>query len=182
MKHLMKMTIPAAAIILLSACGGNEPKVENHEGHDHASMEQKAAESNAKVIIKDDNLNAVYSQYSQLTMALTNDNSAEAKIVAADIETAAKKIDGGVSIIASASSIAAASDIETQRTAYSKMSDDLISLVKKVGIESGELYLTHCPMAFDNKGASWISSGKEIRNPFFGEKMLKCGEIKETIN
>ena len=171
MKHLMKMTIPAVAIILLSACGGNEPKVENHEGHDHASTEQKTPELTAKLIIKDDNLNAVYSHYSQLTIALTNDNAGEAKIVAAEIEAAAKKIDEGAPIIASASSIAATSDIEAQRTAYSK-----------AGIESGELYLTHCPMAFDNKGASWISSGKEIRNPFFGEKMLKCGEIKETIN
>ncbi len=182
MKHLMKMTIPAVAIILLSACGGNEPKVENHEGHDHASTEQKTPELTAKLIIKDDNLNAVYSHYSQLTIALTNDNAGEAKIVAAEIEAAAKKIDEGAPIIASASSIAATSDIEAQRTAYSKMSDDLIAFVKKAGIESGELYLTHCPMAFDNKGASWISSGKEIRNPFFGEKMLKCGEIKETIN
>lgn len=44
-----------------------------------------------------------------------------------------------------------------------------------------ELYVEYCPMAFDNKGAVWVSSTKEVRNPYFGEKMLNCGEVKEII-
>jgi len=43
-------------------------------------------------------------------------------------------------------------------------------------------YYQYCPMAFDNKGAYWISNETEIRNPYFGEKMLKCGENKDTLN
>lgn len=38
------------------------------------------------------------------------------------------------------------------------------------------------PNVFNDKGALWISSIKKIHNPYFGEKMLKCGEVKETIN
>lgn len=39
----------------------------------------------------------------------------------------------------------------------------------------------YCPMAFDNKGAYWLTEGHEIRNPYFGDTMLKCGEITEII-
>jgi len=36
-------------------------------------------------------------------------------------------------------------------------------------------------MAFDKKGAYWISENREIQNPYFGDKMPKCGEIKEEL-
>jgi YHS domain-containing protein len=36
-------------------------------------------------------------------------------------------------------------------------------------------------MAFDNRGASWLQRGDAINNPYFGQAMLRCGEIKETI-
>jgi hypothetical protein len=54
-------------------------------------------------------------------------------------------------------------------------------------VMSGPLFLYHCAMAFDKKGAYWIEAGQEIRNPYFGEKllkgqqMLKCGELIEKI-
>jgi len=54
-------------------------------------------------------------------------------------------------------------------------------LVKDSGLESGELYVAHCPMALNDKGASWVSNSKEIRNPYFGESMLTCGSVKETL-
>lgn len=33
----------------------------------------------------------------------------------------------------------------------------------------------------NDKGAYWINGDKSIRNPYFGEKMMTCGEVKETI-
>jgi Cu(I)/Ag(I) efflux system membrane fusion protein len=36
-------------------------------------------------------------------------------------------------------------------------------------------------MAFDNKGAYWLSETEEIRNPYFGDVMLGCGETKEIL-
>jgi hypothetical protein len=61
------------------------------------------------------------------------------------------------------------------------MSKDMAVLIKQDGLSSGELYVAFCPMAFNNKGATWISTSKEIRNPYFGEKMLGCGEVQGTI-
>ena len=37
-------------------------------------------------------------------------------------------------------------------------------------------------MANDNNGADWLSSEEEIRNPYFGDKMLTCGLVKTTID
>jgi Cu(I)/Ag(I) efflux system membrane fusion protein len=33
-------------------------------------------------------------------------------------------------------------------------------------------------MAFDNEGASWLQLGDEILNPYFGSKMLHCGDVR----
>ncbi|MEZ4932962.1 MAG: DUF3347 domain-containing protein [Saprospiraceae bacterium] len=38
--------------------------------------------------------------------------------------------------------------------------------------------IQYCLMAIDNKGADWLSEEEEIRNPYFGEKMMKCGSVK----
>jgi hypothetical protein len=43
------------------------------------------------------------------------------------------------------------------------------------------VYYQFCPMAFDNKGAYWISKTEDVRNPYFGLKMLSCGEIVQEI-
>ncbi|MBA4058359.1 MAG: hypothetical protein C0490_26815, partial [Marivirga sp.] len=48
-------------------------------------------------------------------------------------------------------------------------------------LSMGILYLEYCPMANNNEGAYWLSNEKEIKNPYFGDKMLKCGSVKETI-
>ncbi len=74
--------------------------------------------------------------------------------------------------------------IEMKRSHFSIVSDKLSQAIKAFGVHNNTtsaLYLEFCPMAFDNKGAFWISETKEIKNPYFGEAMLTCGEVKETI-
>lgn len=179
MKHLMRMLIPVTAIFLLTACGSNETNNENAEGT--VVKEEMPAGQNGKATINDDDLNAVYEQYAKLTDAFTRSDVANAKLAANAIEVGAKEVDGGQAIASSAATIVGADDIEVQRTAYLQMSTDLITLVKNSGMKEGELYVEYCPMAFDNAGGSWISSNKEIRNPYFGDKMMTCGEVTETI-
>jgi len=43
------------------------------------------------------------------------------------------------------------------------------------------LYHDHCPMYDNNKGAMWLSETREIRNPYFGDKMMTCGSVKEMF-
>ena len=81
----------------------------------------------------------------------------------------------------SASSIAGSSDIVGQRTAFSDLSNHLYIAIKTFGLLDKTVYYQFCPMAFDNKGAFWLSETDAIRNPYFGDSMLKCGETKETL-
>jgi hypothetical protein len=57
----------------------------------------------------------------------------------------------------------------------------MATLVKGGQLSAGALYLEYCPMANGNEGAYWLSNEKQIKNPYFGDKMLKCGSVKETI-
>ena len=41
-----------------------------------------------------------------------------------------------------------------------------------------ELYLIFCPMVLEGKGNYWLQDSDAIKNPYFGPKMLKCGEIR----
>ena len=36
-------------------------------------------------------------------------------------------------------------------------------------------------MAFDNAGADWVSDEALIRNPYFGDLMMKCGYVAEEL-
>ncbi len=74
-----------------------------------------------------------------------------------------------------------AEDLEDQRMQFGHMSVLLIKTVKAFGREDEMLYLQYCPMAFDDKGAAWLSREENIRNPYFGNKMMRCGVIKETF-
>jgi len=72
------------------------------------------------------------------------------------------------------------SDIEEQRNYLNSLSTSLFTMLKAGNIQA-EAYLQHCPMAFDNQGAYWVSNQEEIRNPYYGDKMLKCGSTRETL-
>ncbi|MGZ5254714.1 MAG: DUF3347 domain-containing protein [Flavitalea sp.] len=183
MKRLFKVVLPVAAVLILSSCGETESKdTKTEAGHDdHSTMEHKEVATNVSPVLKNDQLNAVYQHYVHLTTALTNADVAEAKVAANAIEAGAKEISEASSIASSAAKITAQSNIEEQRKIYSTLSNDMIALIKKEGMQSGEIYVDFCPMALNDAGANWISNKKEISNPYFGDKMLKCGEIKETI-
>ena len=77
--------------------------------------------------------------------------------------------------------IAASSDIEEQREAFSNFNNAFYKSLKMFGLKDETAYYQFCPMAFDDLGAYWISETEEIRNPYFGDMMLSCGETKETL-
>jgi Cu(I)/Ag(I) efflux system membrane fusion protein len=68
-----------------------------------------------------------------------------------------------------------------QRRAFGILSDSLYATIKAFGVGGKEAYYEFCPMAFNEEGAYWISDTEKIRNPYFGDKMLTCGEVKERL-
>ena len=71
--------------------------------------------------------------------------------------------------------------IENKRASFSHISEIMYCTIKSFGLKHNSLYVTFCPMAFDGKGAYWISADKNFRNPYFGSRMPDCGVIKEVI-
>jgi len=71
-------------------------------------------------------------------------------------------------------------NIEHQREHLVSLSEDLNDLVKLFGAPQ-TLYQDHCPMFNGGKGAIWFSETKEIKNPYYGSKMMDCGSIQATI-
>ena len=70
------------------------------------------------------------------------------------------------------------SKIEHQREHFAMMSKDMYDLVKAFGAGM-TLYHDHCPMYKD--GSMWLSETKEIKNPFYGDKMMTCGSVQEMM-
>ncbi len=77
--------------------------------------------------------------------------------------------------------IKATGDIEKQRLAYADFNDALYSAIKMFGISGETIYYQFCPMARNGEGAYWLSDIEEIKNPYYGDAMLTCGENKEII-
>lgn len=146
-------------------------------------VEQPAPDEQAqqKVVIKDQNLNAIYLQYLALTKALIEERSADARISSNAIEAGAREIKAGATLASAAARITSAADLETQRRHFSTLSNEMVRLINQSGVESGTVYVDFCPMALNDKGAYWLSNEKEIRNPYFGDAMLNCGEISKTL-
>lgn len=177
----MKHWILPAALTVLAACGGNASKQAAEQQQPADTAAQAAAPAAATVALKNDAVNAVFEHYEKLTDALVKGDAAAAKIAAAAIETGAPAADPSGKLAAAAKTIGAAPDVKAQRDAFSALNDTFIGLVKTSGLSSGQLHVQHCPMALDNKGANWISRSTEIRNPYFGDEMLTCGSVEETL-
>lgn len=79
------------------------------------------------------------------------------------------------------SSISENKDIETQRKEFSALNRYLTEVIKTFGLEGVTTYYQYCPMANQDEGAYWFSEISEIRNPYFGDEMLMCGETRDTL-
>ena len=184
------LTASAAMLLLASACNNSA----DHSSHQSATTEPATDQAAAPAPVPVSNqLKDVYAHYHHISFALAKDDAAETSNGAKALQVAIAEVDkSGMSAEQQqvfAANEAALQDhakamanagIEEQRKHYEKLGESLYPLVKAFGSEK-PLYKAYCPMAFDNKGASWISTSKDINNPYFGEKMLTCGEIQEEI-
>lgn len=73
-------------------------------------------------------------------------------------------------------------DVEDQRNQFDFLSQAMINSIKAFGTDKKTYFVQYCPMAKGNQGADWISTEQQIRNPYFGDKMMKCGSVKLEIN
>lgn len=79
-------------------------------------------------------------------------------------------------------SLSKANDIDNVRVDFKDLSEQFIALGKIFKPFQNMVYIQFCPMANNDKGAYWLSQKEEIRNPYFGDAMLTCGNVEEEID
>jgi Cu(I)/Ag(I) efflux system membrane fusion protein len=143
-----------------------------------------------------DQLNGLYNASLELTDAFVESDTAQVKAAAARLIDQLVKVDGKLlepqaheiwmgslmNIAHMLNRIKQSNSLEEQRQSFAVYNRALYRSFKFLGHEGDPIYYQYCPMAFDNKGAYWLSNSEEIRNPYFGDKMLTCGSTKEVIN
>jgi hypothetical protein len=148
--------------------------------HDHSAHASSSQEKNSPAF-KDDKIGSAYTHYLHLKDALVASNAVDAKKAAEDLQKSLSGIVESKSTTDAAKAVSSSSDLNQQRKAFSTLSNAMTTLVKTSKLSSGTLYIEYCPMANNNEGAFWLSNEKEIKNPYFGDMMLTCGSVKETI-
>lgn len=198
-------TVDAAAQLkgkksMMNKQGGKS--MTGHEGHlgMDKNLSNKANENtnmNERLKVSEkfqEQLKEVYNDYINLKDALVKENSKDGSQNASSLLSNLSKVDMKLlkeevhnhwmtietEIKSSATSIASSKNIKTQRNHFKHLSSHFINAIQLFGINE-KVYVEFCPMADNNKGAYWLSQEEKIRNPYFGDAMLKCGEVKQTI-
>lgn len=89
------------------------------------------------------------------------------KSIMSDAKEIAMKIDSG-------------QNLEEKRKHFYYLSEIMTKYVMTVGTKE-PIYEQYCPMYNNDRGATWLSLNEEIRNPYFGSKMLKCGTVQNKF-
>ncbi len=190
MKNFIVITALAVTAFTIAACNNAGSSSAAHSAKDSSGAAQSAEKSGPQEAVK-----SLLGSYLQLKNALAEDNSNDAAVAGkaiaagftgfdkAALTTAQKK--SFEDIAGDAKEMAehigeSAGKLPHQREHFEMLSQDMADLVKLFG--AGQtLYVDHCPMYNNNKGANWLSETKAIKNPYLGTKMSTCGSIKEEI-
>ncbi|SRX75705.1 DUF3347 domain-containing protein [Aequorivita antarctica] len=200
--------IVAIAFITLTAvsCKDNKKEQNNTEGNhsemnadeDHSKMDHDNSDGHhdsdkkEMAMSGDGDSELILKDYFNLKDALVADNNAKAKDLGANLVTSLGNLDISSNfsdtqkielkdIIEDAVEHAehiSESDIDHQREHFKILSKDVTDMVAITGTEN-TLYQLFCPM-YDG-GSAWLSMSKEIKNPYYGSKMLDCGEVQKEI-
>ena len=158
--------------------------------NDQGAMESGKINADGKAAIEE-----LLIGYDLLKDALVSDNGQKAKEEAGKLKEkigkTAMSLFGGEAhqpwmtfqekVITALDKMESAGDITEVRTGFIAVSDQFVSLAKLFGPFGETLYVQFCPMTNENKGAQWISRVSEVRNPYYGAAMLKCGETISEI-
>ncbi|MGA8854029.1 MAG: DUF3347 domain-containing protein [Christiangramia sp.] len=186
-----------AGMLSLTSCGENKNEKDNasapmeHEMHEEDTgkdldknmnhqddnMMDHSSNDMGKAEFKNEESKKVYESYLEVKNALVATDAEAAKKAAASLESAVGEQEDIAGI---AQRLTNTDDINQQREIFSELTAAMEPVLKGA-ISSGKIYKQFCPMAFEGKGDFWYSNSEEIRNPYFGDKMLKCGRVDETI-
>jgi hypothetical protein len=174
--------ITAIGSLLFMSCTNGTKKTEKDPEIITVDVSEKQTYIAAKTEVKfnDTKVAKVYQSYIKLKTALINSDvnttADEANMLKAELVNAGADEVG----VLAAQAITESTDVEAQRQEFVTITQAVEKMLEGA-IESGVVYKQYCPMAFDFKGGYWLSNSTEINNPFFGDKMLRCGKVTSEI-
>lgn len=198
-KLQLGLGVVAIAFVTLTVVSCKDAKTDkNNKTEHHSDMKHDNSDGHHDDNKKEMTMNvkgtsqAVLNDYFNLKDALVADDNAKAKNLGGVLAKSLKAFDTSKysgdkqselkDIIEDATEHAehiSESDIAHQREHLKVLSKDMIDLVAITGTEV-TLYEQFCPM-YDG-GTAWLSTNEEVRNPYYGSKMLKCGKVQREIN
>lgn len=179
MKNISLVLFAVISLTIVS-CKDNakqsEPEVVTVDNTEVEAYE--IAETEAE--FNDPKVETIFEQYLNVEAALVNTDATKTASESAKLEILLKEMNAEEAAQTAVSAMASSEDIKVQRQNFEALSSGVEAMLKG-SLKSGTLYKQYCPMAFNNKGAYWISSSKDILNPYFGDKMLKCGRVDAEL-
>ncbi len=163
------------ALIVCASCNKDKKEIFDK------GADLNATSSQSLVKFSDENVQLVYTSYLELKAGLVNSNEETVRNAAKKLEETLKDSKENKQLRATAKLVSLTKDLKKQRDFFVTITDEVGRIVSTADIESGEVYKQYCPMAFEGSGGYWLSDSEEIRNPYFGSQMLKCGSVKEAI-
>ena len=177
MKTLLKTSILTLALIAIVSCKEKQT-VEINTPEEVKAAKKKTADIADQGFI-DGMTGKVWHNYLEIKMALVRDDAEKARSISKDM--AASFGEERMEMKNLAQDKANTEDIKTLRELFAQFTEKAGPMFEDA-LSEGTIYKKFCPMAFNNEGAFWYADVKEITNPYFGDKMLKCGSVKKTIN
>ncbi len=193
MKNLIIISALTITAFSFAACNNTNKSTAANSETDTA---KKPMTTQPKIVAKaSESVKGLVENYLQLKNALAKDNSNDAATAGKALAEGFSKFDQATLSAAQKKSFTDIADdahemsehigesagkLPHQREHFDMLSKDMVDLVKLLG--AGQpLFVDHCPMYNQNKGADWLSETKEIKNPYLGTKMPTCGSVKEEL-
>ncbi len=180
MKSLHFLLLLAITVVLFACKSDKKEQTPEVVSVETAPKQSTYESEKGDAEFKDEKLAAVYASYIEVKTALVNTNGKAAADAASGLMTAFANIGVEENVLAAAQSINDTDDTEAQRKAFVTVTEG-VELLLEDALAEGTIYKQYCPMAFNNTGAYWLSNSKDIMNPYFGDKMLKCGRVASEI-
>lgn len=178
MRTLFSLLIAACFGLVFSCKESKSQQPESETKTESVKQAYKAAAPTVK--FKDPKIATVYTSYIELKTQLVNSDVAASAAAAQTLLTALSNVGVEEETFLAAQYVMESKSLDGQREAFNTVTQAVEALIID-NISSGEVYKQYCPMAFNNKGAYWLSNSETVYNPYFGDVMLNCGRVSDTL-
>ncbi|SFW31752.1 DUF3347 domain-containing protein [Chitinophaga sancti] len=186
----MRFIAAALLVVSIAACQSSDKK-ETEDKVDNSVLQAPYA------TVFYDSLQLAMESYYSLTEGLTQANityidrySGEMKLHLDSLPLQSLQMDSGrlanvrnqvTSMSAELSGLIGEKGIEEKRAAFDMVSGLLFDLIKVTGLKGKTVYRQYCPMALKDAGGFWLSKSNKKMNPYFGNDMLGCVEVTDSL-